>query len=142
MERPSLISCMLRTALVFAERSTCSRLKVGTVIASEDLTTIDSVGYNGNAKGLDNKCDSNQPGNCGDLHSEINAIIKGNYNLKNKIMFVTDSPCIMCAKAIINAGIAKVYYIRKYRDTSGIELLEKAGIKVYQWDLETDRSVE
>jgi dCMP deaminase len=133
---------MLRTALIFSERSTCSRLKVGTVIASADLTTIDSVGYNGNAKGLPNKCDSSKPGNCGDLHSEINAIIKGNYNLKDKIMFVTDSPCVMCAKAIINAGIAKVYYLRKYRNTWGIKLLEISGIEVYQWDLDNDRSIE
>jgi hypothetical protein len=87
-----------------------------------------SIGYNGNAKGLRNTCDRREPGNCGCIHSEINALLKLDYTEPHKIMFVTDSPCEACAKAMINAGISRVYYLRQYRRTEGVELLRSVDI--------------
>ena len=90
-----------------------------------------SIGYNGNYKRGANEADSTLPGMSGLIHAEINALLKMDYNNpKGKIMYITLSPCVMCAKAIINAGIDKVYYLETYRDRDGIELLQKAGIHV------------
>ena len=118
--RPSLSECMLNTAAVFAERSSCSRLKVGVVITNQEMTTIESVGYNGGAKGAQNGCDRHEPGNCGCLHAEMNALIKMNYHTAGKRMFLTHSPCPMCAKAIVNGGIREVTFREKYRVESGL----------------------
>lgn len=134
MNRPSLIECMLKAAEVFAERSTCSRLKVGCVITNEDMTCIDSIGYNGGAKGLSNEPESDKPGQSGFIHAEINALIKANYNIKNKRMFITHSPCKMCAKSIVNGGITSVYFSNLYRDSTSLEILYKAGIQVHWID--------
>ena len=104
--------------------------KVGCVIVSEDNTQVLSIGYNGNYKGGSNEVDSDLPGYSGLIHAEVNALLKMDYNNgKPKVMYVTLSPCLMCAKAIINAGVSKVYYLDTYRDRAGIELLEKAGIE-------------
>ena len=105
--------------------------KVGCVIVSADNTQVLSIGYNGNYKGGANEADSTLPGMSGLIHAEINALLKMDYNNpKGKIMYITLSPCVMCAKAIVNAGIDKVYYLETYRDRDGIELLQKAGIHV------------
>jgi dCMP deaminase len=113
-----------------ARRSTCARLQVGSVITSGDFTRVLAIGYNGNARGLPNKCDREEPGNCGCIHSEINALLKLDYTEPRKIMFVTDSPCSACAKAIINAGVETVYYLRAYRRTEGVDLLRSAEVHV------------
>lgn len=135
MERPSKIELMNKIAYLVSLRSTCKRLQVGAIITDEDLHTIKAYGYNGNYTGGPNTCDSSEPGKCGCVHAEINALIKPN-RIGGKTMFVTDSPCIPCAKAIINAGIKTLYYNNAYRDSSGIELLKKAKVKVIklkQW---------
>ena len=115
-------------AFLLAKRSSCRRLAVGCVITSSDLEQVYSVGYNGNAKGLKNNCDSNQVGNCGCIHSEINALIKCSVKDKNKVVFITDMPCITCSKVLINSGLSKLYYNREYRDKSGIEQIKSCGI--------------
>jgi dCMP deaminase len=130
VSRPSLIDSMMEVAWVFSNRSTCSRLQVGCVITNEDMTCIDAIGYNGGVRGLSNECESLVPGNCGHIHAECNAIIKANYSVKNKLIFITHSPCTNCAKLIVNAGIKEVYYDVEYRDKSSLELLKNAGIKV------------
>lgn len=112
----------MRMAEIAAERSSCKRAKVGTIITDEDMTNIISIGYNGNYKGGPNGCDSDEPGHCGCIHSEINALLKPG-RTPHAIMFVTETPCINCAKAIINSGIKKVYYRKKYRLSEGFELL-------------------
>jgi len=105
--------------------------KVGCVIVTEDNTQVLSIGYNGNYKGGANEVDSMIPGCSGLIHAEINALLKMDYNNpKGKIMYITLSPCVMCAKAIINAGISKVYYLDEYRDRSGVDLLLSAGVDV------------
>lgn len=111
-----------------SHRSTCDRLMVGALVMSKDLRRVLGYGYNGNYAGGPNKCDSKEPGNCGCVHAEINALINSSRE-KDMVMFSTDSPCMNCAKAIINAGIEEFYYLRDYRVSGGLKLL-KSRIKV------------
>ncbi|MDX9701703.1 MAG: deaminase [Candidatus Auribacterota bacterium] len=127
----------MRMAIILSARSTCQRIgsdgqvkRVGCVITNSDLSNILSVGYNGNAAGLPDECtDPNMPGNCGCLHAEENAISKCRSHERDKIMFTTDSPCPRCAKFIINNGFSKVYFLREYRDATGLDLLRQVGIE-------------
>lgn len=130
--RPSLQMCMIKTAWTFAERSVCSRLNVGCVITNSEMTSIEGIGYNGKAKGEPHEPDSDEPGKTGMIHAEENALIKADYKVKNKVMFLTHSPCLMCARKIVNADIKKVFYDQKYRGTEGLDLLQDSGILVYQ----------
>lgn len=132
--RPTFDKIWTEFATALAERSTCARTGVGCVIVTEDNHRVLSIGYNGGARGLNNSCDSAEPGNCGCLHAEENALIKMNFNEPSpKKMYTTLAPCLMCAKRAVNAGIQEVIYITAYRKTEGIELLEKAGVKVRQY---------
>ena len=134
--RPSFESIYLNLAKTLANRSTCSRLNVGTVITSTDYRKVLAVGYNGNATGLPNRCDREQPGDCGCLHSEENAVINCDSPRQvEKIVFVTHLPCVKCAKRLINLGnVCQVYYGQDYRIRDSIELLESVGIMVKQLD--------
>ena len=120
----------MRIAEVVASRSTCERLKVGAVITDPELLNVLAIGYNGNYAGGPNTCDTKEAGNCGCLHSELNAIAKVDNTIKNKTLFTTNSPCKPCSKLIINSGFSKVYYRKEYRLDEGIKLLEKTGIEV------------
>lgn len=122
----------MRLALALAERSTCRRLQVGTVITSTDFRKVLAVGYNGNAAGLPNDCDSEEPGNCGCLHSEENAVINCDApRYEEKVVFVTHLPCVMCAKRLINLGnVRVVYYGEEYRLADSLALFARAGIEV------------
>jgi dCMP deaminase len=74
-----------------------------------------------------------EPGESGFIHAEINALIKLDYNNpKPKTLYITLSPCKQCAKAIINGGISRVVFLKKYRCTSGIDLLLEKGVDVHQ----------
>jgi dCMP deaminase len=130
-ERPSFESIYMGLAESMAERSTCGRLKVGAVITSPDYRKVLAVGYNGNAAGLPNCCDSDEPGNCGDLHAELNAVINCDApRAQAKVVFVTHAPCVMCSKALINLGnVRRVFYRNEYR-ASGVDLLRQVGIYV------------
>lgn len=134
LDRIPLYEVYMRMAEDLAKRSTCTRLQVGTVITDGYLENVVAIGYNGNAKGLPNRCDSSVPGSCGCLHSEMNALVKAPGSLRDKVVFVTDSPCVMCAKLMINAHAAFVFYRREYRDPSGLELLRSAGVVTVQYD--------
>ena len=80
---------------------------------------------------MSNVPQSEEPGLSGLLHAEINALLKLDYNNpKDKVMYLTLSPCENCAMAVINSGIKKVIYKQEYRDKTGIELLKSAGIEV------------
>ncbi len=133
-KRPSFEKIYLDLARVLATRSTCKRLAVGTVITSTDFRKVLAVGYNGNASGLANSCDRDEPGNCGCLHSEENAVINcDSPRSVEKIAFVTHLPCVGCAKRLINLGnVKKVYYGEDYRLKDSIELLRSVGIEVSQ----------
>ena len=131
--RPSWDSIFARMAGSISARSTCSRLQVGCVITSWDHSRVLAIGYNGGARGMVNECISDEPGKCGHLHAEINALIKLDYTVTGgKRAYVTDLPCYNCAVALINADIGEVVYTRDYRLKDGKELLEKAGIVVRQ----------
>lgn len=122
----------LRMAAIWAENSYCKRRQVGALIVKDKM--IISDGYNGTPCGFENICED-EDGTTKPyvLHAEANAITKiacSNNNSKDATLYVTASPCIECAKLIIQAGIKRVVYSEKYRLTEGIELLERAGIEV------------
>ncbi len=130
--RPSFEEIYLHLAASLAQRSTCKRLKVGTVITSTDFRKVLAVGYNGNASGLPNGCDRDEEGNCGCLHSEENAVINcDSPRSVEKFVFVTHLPCSMCAKRLINLGnVRNVFYGIDYRNRNSIELFGIANIGV------------
>ena len=134
VSRPSFEEIYMRLALTLAERSTCSRLKVGTVITTLDFRKVLAVGYNGNASGLHNGCDREEVGNCGCLHSEENAVINcDSPRSTEKVVFVTYLPCAMCAKRLINLGnVRRVIYAQDYRVRESLELFSQVGISVHQ----------
>ena len=119
-------------AITISQRSTDPKFRVGCVIVPFDNTGVLSLGYNGDQKGGTNERESQDSGGSGFIHAEINALIKMDFNNpKQKKMYVTHSPCKMCAKAIINADIKEVNYIEDYKnDMQGVELLLKHGILV------------
>ncbi len=119
-------------AAIWAENSYCQRRQVGALIVKDKM--IISDGYNVTPSGFENVCDDEYGiTNPYVLHAEANAITKiarsGN-NSDGATLYVTDSPCIECAKLIIQAGIKRVVFSRKYRLTEGLELLERAGIEI------------
>ena len=122
----------LRMTAIWAENSYCKRRRVGALIVKDKM--IISDGYNGTPAGFENICeDENGETKPYVLHAEANAITKiacSNNNSKNATLYITASPCIECAKLIIQAGIKRVVYSEKYRLSDGIELLERAMIEV------------
>src|ERR1700674_2922559 len=133
-DRIPLEEVYMRMAEELAKRSTCARLQVGSVITTSDLTQVLGIGYNGNARGLPNRCDSAEPGNCGCIHSEQNALIKAGAQLPGKVMFVSASPCVIVAKMIINCNVGRVYYREAYRDPAGLDTLRLGGVEVVHYN--------
>lgn len=126
----------MRIAWTIADRSHDERLQVGCVIVSDDNTCMLSCGYNGHVMGGPNKPESHVPGYSGLLHAEENALLKCDYRFPGKKhMYVTHSPCIHCAKLIINARIDSVFFAETYRDSAGLVLLEQYGVAVQHVDV-------
>ena len=122
----------LRMARIWAENSYCRRRQVGALVVKDKM--IISDGYNGTPSGFENICED-ESGTTFPyvLHAEANAITKlarSSNNSDGATLYVTASPCIECSKLIIQAGIRRVVYAEKYRLTDGVDLLEKAGVKV------------
>ena len=128
----------IRMATIWAENSYCTRRQVGALIVKNQR--IISDGYNGTPAGFENICeDENNVTKPYVLHAEANAITKiarSNNSSEGATLYVTASPCIECAKLIIQAGIKRVVYGEKYRLTDGIDLLERAGVVVEYLPLE------
>jgi dCMP deaminase len=122
----------LRMAKIWAENSYCKRRQVGALIVKDQM--IISDGYNGTPSGFENICeDENNATKPYVLHAEANAITKvaaSNNNSKGSTIYITSSPCIECAKLIIQSGIKRVVYSDKYHTDEGIKLLNKAGIEI------------
>ena len=122
----------LRMAHIWAENSYCRRRKVGALVVKDKM--IISDGYNGTPSGFENICEDEQGlTKTYVLHAEANAITKlarSSNNSDGATIYITASPCIECAKLIIQAGIKRVVYGEKYRLMDGIQLLERAGIEV------------
>lgn len=129
--RPSWDEVWMQFSHSISLRSYDPRNRVGAVVVTEDNTQVLAIGYNGNYAGGPNEVESCTPGQSGMLHAEINALLKMDYNNpKNKKIYITLSPCRMCAKAMINAGIKEVIYDKEYRDLSGVNLLRETGVVV------------
>ena len=122
----------LEMARIWAKNSYCTRRQVGALVVKNNM--IISDGYNGTPSGFENVCeDDNGITKPYVLHAEANAITKlarSSNNSDGATIYITASPCIECAKLIIQAGIKRVVYVEKYRLTDGIELLQRAGIEV------------
>lgn len=120
-------------AEVISSSSTADRRKVGAVISSPDGRIISS-GYNGTPSGMSNICELEGITKPEVIHAEANAILaaaKHGIPLKGSKLFVTLSPCIECAKMIIQSGVTQVVYKEEYRDMAGVALLRDAGIIVW-----------
>lgn len=136
--RPDWPTVWMEFAHAISKRSYDPRFQVGAIVVTEDNTQVLAVGYNGNYSGGPNEVESTMPGESGMLHAEINCLLKMDFNNpKKKTMYVTLSPCKMCAKAMINSGIDKVVYDIEYRDMSGIKILKDAGIAVRKFNVQT-----
>lgn len=126
----------LRMAAIWAENSYCERRKVGAIIVKDKM--IISDGYNGTPAGFENVCED-EAGVTKPyvLHAEANAITKvarSNNSSDGSTLYVTASPCVECAKLIIQSGIKRVVYNELYRVTSGIDLLRRAGVECVHVD--------
>jgi len=121
----------LRMARIWAENSYCIRRKVGALIVKERMVISD--GYNGTPTGFENICEDEEGRTKAYvLHAEANAITKvaqSSNSSNGATLYTTASPCLECAKLIIQSGIIRVVYGEEYRITDGIELLQRAGIK-------------
>lgn len=122
----------LKMAAIWSLNSYCKRRKVGALLVKDKM--IISDGYNGTPSGFENVCeDENNQTKPYVLHAEANAITKvaksGNSS-DGATMYVTSSPCLECAKLIIQAGIKRVVYTENYRSVDGINLLKRAGIEI------------
>ncbi len=153
--KQKFIDAYMKTAETFAELSSARRLHVGAIIVKDDR--IISIGYNGMPSGWDNTCEDKFYCDDGDyseqllpkeanqwmkyklvskpevLHAETNAIAKlakSTESGNGATMFITHAPCLDCAKLVYQSGINSVYYRNSYRSESGIQFLQKAGLKI------------
>lgn len=162
-DRPSRESLLVRTAFLWAERSTCSRLHVGAVIHRDGRILVQ--GYNGAPAGLPHcyhSCDCYLSGmlqitveahakNCSSVtpcsrsvHAEANAIAfaaRSGVELEGAEMVVTHQPCLSCAQLTINAGIKSVIFSEPYRLQDGVQMLGEAGVTVLQTLYKADGSL-
>lgn len=122
----------LQMARIWATNSYCKRRQVGALLVKEKM--IISDGYNGTPSGFENRCeDENNNTKAYVLHAEANAITKvakSNNSSEGSTLYITTSPCIECAKLIIQAGIIRVVFTEKYRINDGLDLLERAKIEL------------
>lgn len=129
--RPEWCQVWMEFAHSIARRSYDPRHRVGAIVVTQDNTQVLAIGYNGNYAGGPNEAESDIPGQSGMIHAEINMLIKMDYNNpKPKDVYVTLSPCRDCAKAMVNANVQRVVYDEEYRDTSGLDILQNAGVEV------------
>ena len=123
----------LEMAGIWAQNSYCKRAQVGALIVKEQM--IISDGYNGTPAGFENVCeDKDGITKPYVLHAEANAITKvakSNNSSEGATLYITTSPCMECAKLIIQSGIKRVVYSDNYRKQDGVELLKRAGIEVF-----------
>ena len=127
----------LAMARIWSQNSYCERRQVGALMVKNKM--IISDGYNGTPSGFENVCEEDNVTKPYVLHAEANAITKvakSSNSSDGATMYVTSSPCIECAKLIIQAGIRRVVYSELYRNADGVELLKRAGIEVVHVDEE------
>lgn len=124
----------LRMAREWAQLSHCERRKVGALIVKDRM--IISDGYNGTPSGFENFCEDEEGyTKWYVLHAEANAILKvagSTHSCTGGTLYLTMSPCQQCSKLIHQAGIKRLVYLERYKDDSGLQFLEKAGVEVLQ----------
>lgn len=139
-KQKSLDKRYLEMAQIWAGNSYCKRRQVGALIVKDKM--IISDGYNGTPSGFENICeDENNVTKPYVLHAEANAITKvakSNNSSEGATLYVTTSPCMECAKLIIQSGIKRVVYSHKYHTFDGINLLKRAGVELVYIDFEQD----
>ena len=122
----------LKMALEWGKLSHCKRKQVGALIVKDRM--IISDGFNGTPTGFDNCCENEDGVTKWEvLHAEANAILKvasSTQSAKNSTLYITLSPCTQCSKLIHQAGIKRVVYAKSYKDSSGLDFLEKAGVDI------------
>lgn len=128
---PDRVKVFKQFTLDLSTLSKCKERHVAALITDHNYTQVYSIGLNGGPVGLDD-CMCSLDGKYGCVHAEINALIKCRSDAMNKVMFITLSPCVACAAAIINApgSFSIVYYLDEWKNTEGLKLLRQAGIKV------------
>lgn len=144
IDRISRDQMLMEMAIIASKRSTCNRKHVGAIIAIEGRPI--SVGYAGAPSGLphclEHGCLAGPDGGCiRTQHAEANAIAfaaRKGIATEKATLYTTVSPCLACAKLIINAGISRVWYLELYRKTEGIELLCRTGIFIDQLKFQMD----
>lgn len=122
----------LRMAREWSKLSYCKRRQVGAIIVKDKM--IISDGYNGTPTGFENKCeDDDGSTKWYVLHAEANAILKvasSTQACDGATLYITMSPCKECSKLVHQAGIKRIVYLNEYKDNSGLEFLEKAGVSI------------
>jgi dCMP deaminase len=153
MERPSWEEYFMEIACLVARRSTCLRRRVGAVMVKGK--NILATGYNGTPSGITH-CEQvgclrqqlNVPSGerhelCRGLHAEQNAIIqaaKHGVNIADATLYCTNSPCIICSKMLINAGVQRIIYQEGYPDLLSMEMLAESGVEVLEFSQVAGRS--
>jgi len=147
--RPTYDEYFMKMAYLAASRSTCLRRQVGAVLVKEKHVL--STGYNGPPKGLkhcdETGCLREQLGVpsgerheiCRGLHAEQNAIIQAamfGVSIKDSVLYVTNTPCVVCAKMLINAGVTEIVYDGEYPDDLAMQMLAESKIKLRRFHLE------
>ena len=142
-KRPSWDEYFMKVALLVAERSTCLRRRVGAVLVKD--RQILATGYNGAPRGITHcdvagclreklKVPSGQRHEiCRGLHAEQNVILQAAWHgvsVRDSILYITNSPCSICAKMLINAGIREIVVLDEYPDKMALEFLKESGIKI------------
>lgn len=126
LKKKKLDKVYLNIAKEISSLSYCKRSKVGAVIVKDD--NIISFGYNGTPAGVDNCCEREDVTVAEVIHAEMNAILKAaksGYSVDNSTLYLTLSPCVDCAKLILQSGIKRVLYLEAYRKTDGVDFLKK-----------------
>jgi len=146
-ERPSYDEYFMEMAHIVAKRSTCMRRKVGAILVKDKH--ILSTGYNGAPKGLKHcsevGCLRKKLGIpsgerheiCRGLHAEQNAIIQAavfGISIKNSVLYCTNTPCVVCAKMLINAGVKEIVYSGEYPDDLAKKMINESKIKIRNFD--------
>jgi dCMP deaminase len=126
----------LRMAIEWAKLSRCTRKQVGALIVNDGM--IISDGYNGTPTGFPNDCEDEQGlTHWYVLHAEANAIMKvarSTNNARNATLYLTHSPCKECSKLILQAGIKRLVYMTAYKDPTGLDFLERGGVRITHID--------
>jgi len=146
-ERPSYDEYFMEMAHLVAKRSTCLRRNVGAILVKDKH--ILSTGYNGAPKGLKHcsevGCLRKELGIpsgerheiCRGLHAEQNAIIQAavfGISIKNSVLYCTNTPCVVCAKMLINAGVKEIVYSGEYPDDLAKKMISESKIKIRNFD--------